>query len=430
MATPHSNEPAGSPASAPPGPSGNLTGSFPFATDPGATADTASHSAQPAVEGVQPPHYCVLHRDGEARLGRLHLQHGSVETPIFMPVGTYGAVKGMAPETLRGVGAQIILGNTFHLWLRPGPEVIAHFDGLHRFMQWDAPILTDSGGFQVWSLGAMRRVEEEGVHFASPINGDRLFLSPEVSIAIQTVLDSDVVMIFDECTAYSIGDRVTSHEEARASMERSLRWAQRSFDAFAAQDNANALFGIVQGGMYEDLRARSARHLVDLQFHGYAIGGLSVGEPKDDMLRILAFTVPLLPEDKPRYLMGVGTPEDLVEGVRRGIDMFDCVMPTRNARNGWLFTSRGDLRLRNARYRRDERPIDPACTCPCCSRFSRAYLHHLQRIDEMLGAQLATVHNLHFYLNLMRQMREAIAQSSLADWATGFLELRRGGLED
>jgi len=390
------------------------------------------HQAPPAAlaptEG-EALSFRVLQRDGAARRGSLRLRHGEVETPIFMPVGTYGAVKGMSPESLKQVGAQIILGNTFHLWLRPGTEVIGHFGGLHRFIQWDAPILTDSGGFQVWSLGALRKVEEEGVHFASPINGDKLFLSPEGSIAIQTALDSDVVMIFDECTPYSLGDRLIRHDEACASMERSLRWAQRSKDAFLACGNRNALFGIVQGGMHEDLRVQSCQALTDLGFHGYAIGGLSVGEPKEEMQRVLAFTAPRLPEDRPRYLMGVGTPEDLVEGVGHGIDMFDCVMPTRNARNAWLFTSRGDLRLRNARYRRDERPIDPACACPCCSRFSRAYLHHLHRVDEMLGAQLATVHNLYFYLELMRNMRDAIMRASFQAWSRGFLEQRRAGLD-
>ena len=372
--------------------------------------------------------FSLSHQDGLARRGRLRLQHGDVQTPIFMPVGTYGAVKGMSPATLREVNAQIILGNTFHLWLRPGTEVIKKLGGLHGFNAWSGPILTDSGGFQVWSLAELRNISEEGVRFASPINGDRLFLTPEESMRIQTDLNSDIVMIFDECTPYEIKGRVIQKDEAAASMQRSLRWARRSQAAFEEHANPNALFGIVQGGMHEDLRLESLQSLADMDFHGYAIGGLSVGEPKEDMQRVLAYTAPKLPQDKPRYLMGVGTPEDLVEGVHQGVDMFDCVMPTRNARNGSLFTRRGDLRLRNARFKSDEKPIDPGCACYCCRHFSRAYVHHLQRVDEMLGAQLATIHNLHFYLDIMRQMREAIEAARFEDWRRDFLTARLEGV--
>jgi queuine tRNA-ribosyltransferase len=372
--------------------------------------------------------FTISHQDGLARRGSLRLQHGDVQTPIFMPVGTYGAVKGMSPVALKSVGAQIILGNTFHLWLRPGTEVIEKLGGLHGFNAWNDPILTDSGGFQVWSLAELRNISEEGVRFASPINGDRLFLTPEVSMRIQTALNADVVMIFDECTPYEVKGRIIQKDEAAASMQRSLRWAKRSKDAFEALKNHNALFGIVQGGMHEALRLESLQALAEMNFHGYAIGGLSVGEPKEDMQRVLAYTAPRLPHHKPRYLMGVGTPEDLVEGVRQGVDMFDCVMPTRNARNGSLFTRRGDLRLRNARYKDDEKPIDPGCSCYCCRDFSRAYLHHLQRVDEMLGAQLATIHNLHFYLDIMRQMREAIEEGRFQAWRDEFLAIRLEGV--
>ena len=372
--------------------------------------------------------FTISHQDGLARRGSLRLQHGEVQTPIFMPVGTYGAVKGMSPVALKSVGAQIILGNTFHLWLRPGTEVIEKLGGLHGFNAWNDPILTDSGGFQVWSLAELRNISEEGVRFASPINGDRLFLTPEVSMRIQTALNADVVMIFDECTPYEVKGRIIQKDEAAASMQRSLRWAKRSKDAFEALKNHNALFGIVQGGMHEALRLESLQALAEMNFHGYAIGGLSVGEPKEDMQRVLAYTAPRLPHHKPRYLMGVGTPEDLVEGVRQGVDMFDCVMPTRNARNGSLFTRRGDLRLRNARYKDDEKPIDPGCSCYCCRDFSRAYLHHLQRVDEMLGAQLATIHNLHFYLDIMRQMREAIEEGRFQAWRDEFLAMRLEGV--
>ncbi len=377
--------------------------------------------------------FTVQRREGQARRARLVLNHGRVETPQFMPVGTYGSVKAMTPQALREAGAEIILGNTFHLWLRPGLDVIGQFGGLHRFIGWDGPILTDSGGFQVWSLGELRKISEQGVRFASPVNGDRLLLTPEVSMQIQTVLDSDIVMQFDECTPYDVkrGNEVhlTTEAEARASMELSLRWAARCRDEFARLGNRNALFGIVQGGMFEPLRDASLAALVDLDLPGYAIGGLSVGEPKPEMLRVLRHTTPQLPADKPRYLMGVGTPEDLVDGVAAGIDLFDCVMPTRNARNGHLFTRWGDLRIRNARYKRDERPLDPDCACATCRRFSRAYLHHLDRCGEMLFPMAATVHNLHYYLELMRGMREALDAGDFAGFAARFRTGRARGIE-
>ena len=366
--------------------------------------------------------FSVTATDGRARLGRLILAHGIVDTPIFMPVGTYGSVKAMTPAGLEAVGAQIVLGNTFHLWLRPGTDVVAAHGGLHRFIGWDRPILTDSGGFQVFSLGALRKVREEGVAFASPVNGDRLLLTPERSMEIQRALDSDIVMVFDECTAYP-----ATREAAAASMELSLRWAARSKSAHAG--NRNALFGIVQGGMFEDLRERSLAELAAIGFDGYAIGGLSVGEPKDEMLRVLAHTAPRLPADRPRYLMGVGTPEDLVAGVHAGVDMFDCVLPTRNARNGWLFTRFGDIRIRNARHRADTAPLDATCGCYTCRHFSRSYLHHLQRVNEILGAQLATIHNLHYYLGLMREMREAIEAGGFADFARRFAQDRARGVD-
>jgi queuine tRNA-ribosyltransferase len=343
-----------------------------------------------------------------ARRGRLKLNHGTIETPIFMPVGTYGSVKAMAPNELKEVGSQIILGNTFHLWLRPGTDVMDKFGGLHGFMGWDKPILTDSGGFQVFSLGAMRKITEEGVKFASPIDGSRLFLSPEISMQIQRSLNSDIVMQFDECTPYEIDGRPATSEEAARSMRMSLRWAQRSMNEFNKGENPNALFGIVQGGMYERLRDESLAGLEEIDFPGLAIGGLSVGEPKEDMMRVLQHVGPRLPENKPHYLMGVGTPEDLVEGVANGVDMFDCVMPTRNARNGWLFTRFGDLKIKNARYKDDQSPLDESCSCYCCKNFSRAYLHHLHRSKEILGARLNTIHNLHYYLNLMQEIRDAI----------------------
>jgi queuine tRNA-ribosyltransferase len=369
----------------------------------------------------------VLARDGGARRGRLQLAHGTVDTPAFMPVGTYGTVKAMTPRELEETGAQIVLGNTFHLWLRPGLDVIGRHGGLHRFMGWQRPILTDSGGFQVFSLGQLRRISEEGVRFASPVNGDRLFLTPEESMRIQVVLDSDVVMVFDECTPYEVDGAPASREHAAESMRLSLRWAARSraeFDRLAqGKARRNALFGIVQGGMYEDLRDESLAGLVDVGFDGYAIGGLSVGEPKEDMLRLLAHTAPRLPAERPRYLMGVGTPEDLLDGIAAGIDMFDCVLPTRNARNGWLFTSAGDVKIRNSRYKDDTRPLDPNCNCYACGHFSRAYLHHLQRVNEILGARLNTIHNLHFYLQLMQRARAAIEAGTFGHFAQ---DLRRG----
>ena len=380
----------------------------------------------------------LLKTEGLARRGRLTLNNGVVETPIFMPVGTYGTVKGVMPRSLHEMGAQIILGNTFHLWMRPGLDVMQSFGGLHGFEQWHKPILTDSGGFQVWSLGAMRKITEEGVHFASPVNGDKLFMSPEVSMQIQTTLNSDIVMQLDECTPYQTDGKLTTEAQAAQSMEMSLRWARRSQDEFARLNNPNALFGIVQGGMFEGLRQASLEQLVAMDFPGYAVGGVSVGEPKDEMLRIMAHTPHRLPEHKPRYLMGVGTPEDLVEGVAQGVDMFDCVMPTRNARNGTLFTRFGDLKLRNAKHKSDSRPIDPSCTCYACAGtptsdsggvpwndggragFSRAYLHHLDRCGEMLGPMLATVHNLHYYLNLMQEVRGALDIGKFAAFVQKF----------
>ncbi len=373
-------------------------------------------------------HFELLRTEGLARRGRLALTHGVVETPVFMPVGTYGTVKGVMPQSLLDMGAQIILGNTFHLWLRPGLEVLRQFGGLHRFEGWPRPMLTDSGGFQVWSLGEMRKISEEGVKFASPVNGDKLFLTPEVSMQIQAVLNSDIVMQFDECTPYQSAGRLTTEDEARRSMELSLRWARRSHDEFRRLGNPNALFGIVQGGMFEGLREESAAALAEMDLPGYAVGGVSVGEPKQEMLRIMAHTPRLLPAAKPRYLMGVGTPEDLVEGVACGIDMFDCVMPTRNARNGHLFTRFGDLRIRNARYKSDERPIDETCACSACRGFSRAYLHHLDRCGEMLGPMLASIHNLYYYLNLMRELRAALDQNSFASFAERFRADRSAGV--
>ncbi len=362
----------------------------------------------------------LIATDGAARRGRITLEHGEVETPVFMPVGTYGAVKAMSPRELDEIGARIILGNTFHLWLRPGLEVIDRFDGLHRFIGWDRPILTDSGGFQVWSLGALRKITEEGVRFASPINGDRLMLTPEESMRIQHRLDSDIAMVFDECTPYTIDDQPIDAGQAERSMQLSLRWARRSRDEFDRLGGHNALFGIVQGGMFEALRDESLAGLTAIGFDGYAIGGLSVGEPKEEMLRVLRHIGPRLPAERPRYLMGVGTPEDLVEAVAAGIDMLDCVMPTRNARNGWLFTRHGDLRLRNARYRNDPLPVDPDCACHACRHFSRAYLAHLQKVDEILGARLATIHNLFYYQWLMADMRSAIERGQFPAWRAAF----------
>ncbi|NDF45972.1 MAG: tRNA guanosine(34) transglycosylase Tgt [Betaproteobacteria bacterium] len=374
-----------------------------------------------------------------ARRGTLTLNHGVVQTPIFMPVGTYGTVKGVMPRSLEDMGAQIILGNTFHLWMRPGLDVMQSFGGLHGFERWHKPILTDSGGFQVWSLGAMRKITEEGVTFASPVNGDKLFMSPEVSMQIQTTLNSDIVMQLDECTPYETKGHLTTQAEARASMEMSLRWAKRSQAEFARLENPNALFGIVQGGMYESLRQESLDALVDMNFPGYAVGGVSVGEPKDEMLRIMAHTPHRLPAHKPRYLMGVGTPEDLVEGVAQGVDMFDCVMPTRNARNGTLFTRFGDLKLRNARHKADHGPLDSTCSCYTCAGhtradgsvsggFSRAYLHHLDRCGEMLGPMLTTIHNLHYYLNLMLEVRNALDAGNFGVFRKKFAEDRARGV--
>ena len=353
--------------------------------------------------------------DGLARRGQLQFERGTVETPAFMPVGTYGTVKAMTPEELRDVGAEIILGNTFHLMLRPGTEIIQKHGDLHDFMHWSGPILTDSGGFQVFSLGSMRKITEEGVHFRSPIDGSKIFMDPELSMKVQRELGSDIVMIFDECTPYP-----ATNEEADVSMKLSLRWAQRSKDAHG--DNSNALFGIVQGGMYEDLRQQSLDGLVDIGFDGYAIGGLSVGEPKEDMKRVLSFLAPKMPEDKPRYLMGVGRPEDLVEGVRRGVDMFDCVMPTRNARNAHLFTTEGVVRMKNSPHKEDTRPVSEHCDCYTCSNYSRAYLHHLFKCNEILASRLATIHNLHYYQFLMAGLRTAIEQGTLSDFVNTFYE--------
>ena len=374
-----------------------------------------------------------------ARRGVLHLNHGAVQTPVFMPVGTYGTVKGMMPRDLIEMGAQIILGNTFHLWLRPGTEVMASFGGLHGFEAWHKPILTDSGGFQVWSLGEMRKITEEGVRFASPVNGDRMMLTPEVSMQIQTTLNSDIVMQFDECTPFETAGVLTTQQEARESMQLSLRWAKRCQIEFERLGNPNALFGIVQGGMFENLREESLAQLVEMDFPGYAVGGVSVGEPKAEMLHIMAHTPHRLPVDKPRYLMWVGTPEDLVQGVLDGVDMFDCVMPTRNARNGHLFTRFGDLKLRNARHKTDHAPIDETCSCYTCKGrsvahgevsggFSRAYLHHLDRCAEMLGSVLNTIHNLHYYLNLMAEIREAMDQGRLGEWVGQFKTDRARGV--
>jgi queuine tRNA-ribosyltransferase len=362
--------------------------------------------------------FVVQQTDSSARRGRLTFERGTVETPAFMPVGTYGTVKAMSPEELRELGAQIILGNTFHLMLRPGMEVMRVHGGLHRFMHWDGPILTDSGGFQVWSLGQLRKISEQGVTFQSPVNGDRIFMGPEESMAVQQALGADIIMIFDECTPYP-----ASEEQARASMELSLRWAERSKRAHAS--HPSALFGIVQGGMYTHLRQASLAGLKKIGFDGYALGGLSVGEPKEEMLRVLDSIASELPADRPRYLMGVGTPEDLVEAVRRGMDMFDCVLPTRNARNGWLFTQDGAVKIRNSRYAADTGPVDAHCDCYTCRNYSRAYLRHLQQCNEILGARLATVHNLYYYQALMRGLRQAIEQKRLDEFVEKFYCRRR-----
>ena len=364
----------------------------------------------------------LLKTNGAARRGTLTLAHGVIQTPVFMPVGTYGTVKAMTPQSLHDIGAQICLGNTFHLWLRPGLDVVQAHKGLHDFMNWQKPILTDSGGFQVFSLGAMRKITEEGVKFSSPHDGAKLFLTPEISMQIQKVLNSDIVMIFDECTPYP-----ATLDEAAKSMRLSMRWAQRSRDEHNKLENSNALFGIVQGGMHETLRDESLAGLDDIGFDGMAIGGLSVGEPKEDMARILAHTAPKMPTHKPRYLMGVGTPEDLVHSVQAGIDMFDCVMPTRNARNGHLFTRFGDVKIKNARFKTDTGPLDPSCHCYTCTNFTRGYLHHLFRCGEILGSMLNTIHNLHFYQTIMAEMRTAIEAGTLTDWASGFARDRSSG---
>lgn len=361
--------------------------------------------------------------DGNARRGVLKFPRGEVQTPAFMPVGTYGTVKGLVPDMVEALGAHIILGNTFHLWLRPGTDVIRAHGDLHDFMQWSRPILTDSGGFQVFSLGKLRKISEEGVKFKSPLDGSPVFLSPEKSIEVQRELGSDIVMIFDECTPYP-----ATHREAAESMRLSLRWAARS--RVAHGDSPAALFGIVQGGMYPDLREESLKGLAEIGFDGYAIGGLSVGEPKEEMMHVLDYLPAQMPADKPRYLMGVGKPEDIVEAVCRGVDMFDCVMPTRNARNAHLFTSQGVLKLRNSRYRHDVRPLDPACDCYTCRHFSRAYLHHLDRCGEMLGGTLNTIHNLHYYQKLMSGLRQAIEESKLSAFVEQFYRQQQGGIPE
>ncbi len=367
----------------------------------------------------------LLASDGAARRGRLTLAHGSVETPVFMPVGTYGTVKAMTPEDLQALGAEIILGNTFHLMLRPGGEIVASLGGLHGFMHWQRPILTDSGGFQVWSLETRNKVSEAGVEFRAPTDGSLVFLSPERAMEVQAQLGSDIQMIFDECTDYP-----ASEEEARASMELSLRWARRSrqaFDAGPAPARGAAVFGIVQGGMHEALRSESLAGLVEIGFDGLAIGGLSVGEPEEDRLRILDHTLPRMPAGRPRYLMGVGTPSDIVKAVLRGVDMFDCVMPTRNARNGSLFVADGVVRIRNARYRDDPAPIEAGCGCYTCQHYSRAYLRHLDQCGEMLGSHLNTVHNLYFYMRLMADLRRSIERGELAGFAAAFLARQQSG---
>ncbi|MEJ2045529.1 MAG: tRNA guanosine(34) transglycosylase Tgt [Reinekea sp.] len=358
--------------------------------------------------------------DGKARRGTLTFPRGEVQTPAFMPVGTYGTVKGMTPKDVNEIGAEIILGNTFHLMLRPGTGVISEHGDLHDFAQWDKPILTDSGGFQVFSLGKLRKITEEGVTFQSPIDGAKVQMSPESSMAVQRALGSDIVMIFDECTPFP-----ATHQEAKKSMELSLRWAKRSKEAHA--DNPSALFGIIQGGMYRDLREVSLEGLIDIDFDGYAIGGLSVGEPKEEMMQVLDYLPALMPDNKPRYLMGVGKPEDLVEGVRRGVDMFDCVMPTRNARNGHLFVTDGVVKIRNARHRHDTAPLDSECDCYTCQNFSRAYLHHLDKCGEILGAQLNTIHNLRYYQRLMADLRQSIEENRLNQYISEFYARR--GLE-
>lgn len=364
-----------------------------------------------------------LAQSGRARRGRLTLEHGVVETPVFMPVGTYGTVKGMLPRDIEDIQAQIILGNTFHLYLRPGLDVIEAHGGLHEFMKWNKPILTDSGGFQVFSLGAMRKIKEEGVTFRSPIDGSKVFLSPEISMEIQKTLNSDIVMIFDECTPYP-----ATHEEAQKSLQLSLRWAKRCKTHHHDElNNSNALFGIIQGGMYEDLREESLKGLLEIGFDGYAIGGLSVGEPKEEMIKVLDYLPNKMPADKPRYLMGVGKPEDIVEGIRRGVDMFDCVMPTRNARNGHYFVTDGLVRIRNSKYRHDQQPLDPHCDCYTCKNFTRAYLFHLEKCGEMLGSMLGTIHNLRYYQRFTQDIRHALDNGTFDAFVEDFYQRR--GLE-
>jgi len=360
--------------------------------------------------------------DGNARVGQLSFTRGNVETPAFMPVGTYGTVKAMTPEELQGLGAQMILGNTFHLMLRPGMEVIEKFHGLHDFMHWHGPILTDSGGFQVFSLAAMRKMTEEGVTFQSPVDGAKVFLSPESSIEVQQSLNSDVVMAFDECTAHP-----ATHEQAKNSMELSMRWAQRCKNAHGSHQNA--LFGIVQGGMHADLREISATKLVEIGFDGYAVGGLAVGEGADERHAMLDVTLPFLPKDKPRYLMGVGKPGDIIEAVQRGVDMFDCVIPTRNARTGYLYTRSGVLKIRNSRFNDDMRPIDEACGCYTCKHYSRSYLRHLDKCGEILGSRLNTIHNLYYYQVLMKELRQAISDGSLQSYIEEFYRLQSHSTE-
>jgi queuine tRNA-ribosyltransferase len=358
----------------------------------------------------------VQSTDGAARRGQLSFPRGTIETPAFMPVGTYGTVKSLTPEELKSLGAEIILGNTFHLMLRPGPEIMRLHDGLHGFMHWDKPILTDSGGFQVWSLTSRNKITEEGVEFQAPTDGRRVFLSPEVSMDMQNALASDIQMVFDECTAYP-----ATEAEARRSMEMSLRWAKRSRDQFESLDNPDrVLFGIVQGGMHNNLRQESLEGLLDIGFEGLALGGLSVGETLAERTAVLDYTMPRMPTDKPRYLMGVGLPTDILDAVIRGVDMFDCVIPTRHARNGYLFTEDGTLRIRNSRFRDDPKPLQEDCECYTCKNYSRAYLRHLDSCGEMLGSRLNTIHNLHFYLNLMRRIRAAIEAGQLDKFTSEF----------
>ncbi len=372
----------------------------------------------------------LIKTDGHARLGKISLNHGIVKTPLFMPVGTLGNVKTMLPSELYKLGSEIILGNAFHLWLRPGIEIIRDHGGLHQFISWEKPILTDSGGFQIFSLrGKNCKVSEEGVGLYSILDGKKLFITPEISMRIQYTLNSDIQMAFDECFPYERHDgNAVSKIDCSNSMKRSMRWAYRSRKEFENLGNKNIIFGIIQGGMYEDLRDESLENLIKIGFHGYAIGGLSVGEPKHEMIRILNHITPKLPKNSPRYLMGVGSPEDLVTGVKKGIDMFDCVMPTRNARNGFLFTRRGNIRIRNTCYKNDCKPLDDVCICYTCRNFSRSYLHHLQKSKEIVGARLNTIHNLHFYISLMQEMQDAISKMQFLSWSNKFLYERKLGI--